>query len=358
MKLRTGLNNSKLEKIVYFRDRLDPEIILDALGIEATGRVGANIQAHCPNIHGLHATDDNNPSWGFHVDKLVFNCFVCGGGTIVDLVEQIKQCDEDAAIDWLRVNSDLEPSTAQEFQEEIERLLMPPELKEEVLPSYSKDSVFQYKYVHPYILDRGISAEVSDKMGVGFDAEHMAIVVPHFFRGQIVGIQRRHLLFKDGGYACPRCGKDSKHIPKYKNTSMFPKKTTLYNYDNIDFSQPVIVVESPMTALYLMSWGHTNVVATFGNFGPQQMVLLIKAPEVWIWPDNDKAGLENLKNSLLILERSTKIFIIPAIPGEKADAADLSSHLIPLYLDQRYPGCLYPMEGLKVYTTDDVEIGG
>lgn len=350
MKLQTvGLKNNKLDKIAFFQERLDPEVILEALGIESTGRVGPNIMAHCPDPHGLHKTNDNNPSWGFHVDKMVYNCFVCGGGTIVDLVEQFKGYDEETAIDWLRVNSDLDPATADDFRSEIEKILAPPNLTIETLPSYSTDSLFQYKFYHPYLLERGINGDVANRMNVGFDSEHMAIVIPHFFRGQLVGLQRRHLLYKDDKFACPRCGQTEKHVSKYKNTASFPKSTTLYNYDNLDFSEPIVVVESPFTALYLMSQGgYPNITATFGSFGPEQMALLLGAKEIWLWPDNDSAGLENLKNSLLILERSVRTFIIPAVPGEKSDGADVASEDLQKYFDAKYPSMLFGMDGLKV----------
>lgn len=336
---------SKLNKIEYFRDRLDPEVILEALGIEVVDHSGANLIAHCPNPD-MHENGDANPSWGFHTDKLLYNCFACGGGTVVDLVQNVKKFDEDTAVEWLRLHADFEPTTAKDFQQEIEKILAPDEARQESLPRYSPESVFQYKFVHPYLLHRGISAEVCDKMGVGFDPEHMAIVVPHFFRGQLVGIQRRHLIQREDKFICPRCSE--KHTPKYKNTAHFPKKFTLYNYDNLAYWKTVNVVESPMTALYLMSHGYENVTATFGNFGPEQMALLIGAKEVNLWPDNDSSGLKNLQDSLLILEKNVSAYIIPAVPGDKSDGANVPSTDLWKYMDARYPSTLFKLDGLKI----------
>lgn len=336
---------NKLDKIAYFRDRLDPEVILDALGIEVIGSSGANLIAHCP-LPENHENGDANPSWGFHPDKLVYNCFACGGGTVVDLVENVMHYDEDTAIEWLRVHTDLEPSTAKDFKEEIDKILAPVSKGEDPLPLYNPETVFQFKFYHPYLEERGISLEVANKMCVGFDPEHMAIVIPHWFRGRLVGIQRRHLLYKDDKYACPRC--DEKYIPKYKNTANFPKRNTLYNYDNLIRTEPIIIVESPFTALYLLSNGFDNVAATFGNFGPEQMALLIGFDEVYLWPDNDSSGMKNLQDSLLILERNVSTYIIPAVPGEKSDGANVAPKDLWTYIKARYPSTLFELDGLKI----------
>jgi len=331
-------NNQRLDKdegieLDFFKERLVPEELLPDLGIEMAHRDGDWIMCHCPDFGGNHKNDDSNPSFGFNTKTLMYNCFVCGGGNLFRLVEEMENVDREEAEKWLLAHSDLEPAEDNKFQEQIEAILTQHE-ESEVDPEYPKDALFPFNKTHPYLTERGITSEVISNYQIGFDEEHLGITIPHFFQGKLKGWQTRHLVEADGKYWCPKCELDPKYakkIPKYKNTPGFPKQNTVFGYDqamaycraaNISW---ILVVESPFTALYLASKGIHNVVATFGSFNAEQGSLLWPFEKVYFWPDNDAAGRENAGRAFKFLWKYVELYLVPPVPGDKSDAADLGT---------------------------------
>jgi hypothetical protein len=313
---------------------------------------------HCPDWLGNHKNGDAVPSFGFNTEKLTYNCFVCGGGSLLNLVQMMRGDTERQAEAWLLEHSNLEPADNNKFRAEIERILNP--IKEaDVDPNYPKDALFQFRRIHPYLLDRGISQNVLYEYQVGYDEEHYGITIPHFFMGNLKGWQTRHLVCKevDGKtvYWCPKCEPYHKmgKIPKYKNTSNFPKVNTLYGYDQAmayckaEGITNVIVVESPLTVLYLATQGYKNCMATFGSFNYEQAMLLVPFQTVYYWPDNDPAGLENAKRGIKALAQYVNLKIVPVVDGEKADAANLQPEAIEEYIFKSYPASLFDKLGLS-----------
>lgn len=336
-------------KVDHLIGRVDLEhVVLPALGVVVAKKTGSELLCHCPDLMGNHSNGDANPSFTTNEDKLVYNCFVCGGGSLVKLVQDVFAYDEPTALLWLEEHSNLAPSTSEDFADEIERLLAQHREQLEPFPEYPEDHLFQFEGFHPWLSDRGISREVAKDMQVGWDDTHCGIVFPHVFGGRLVGIQTRHLAMNARGqFLCPAEGVG---VPKYKNSTRFPRKHTLYNYDHALEYERVIVVESPMTVLYLKSCGYQHVVATFGaGLAPGQAQLLyVFHGGVFVWPDNDGAGDKTLSDALVMLERYVPMFIIPAVPGEKSDPADLQPEEIPHYIDAAYPSVLYPIDGIRV----------
>jgi DNA primase len=346
----------------HLRGRLDTEAFLDDLGIDIGFRKGEfQWQCHCPNLTGAHKHGDANPSFGFNEDKLAYNCFVCGGGNVVELVQMLRpSLTREEAVRYLEQFADM--NTSEGMVDRVQAILNPVvEEMSEILPDYPPENLFQYRKIHPYLYERGLSKEIITELQIGFDEEHMGITIPHFFMGKLVGLQRRHLAMdKDGNWDCPRCSLTDKRVPKYKNTSNFPKINTLYGYDRMkeklkkEGGQSVIVVESPMTALKLMSLGFNRVVATFGQWSTEQGMLLIAVPTVYFWPDNDPAGYNNTRLAINSLGKFTNLKIVPVVPTPKGDAAELNTaEEILSYLGQSYPASIFSMESkngeLKTY---------
>lgn len=345
----------------FFQGKIDGEQVLEALGIDIAFRRNDQIMCHCPDWLGNHANGDANPSFGFNEEKLVFNCFVCGGGSLFQLVENMMNCDEDGAIQFLMQQSNLEPQENDQFAAQIEHILNP---YEDIVPDpeYPESALFPFRKIHPYLYERGISREVIIDHQVGFDPDHYGIVIPHWFMGVLKGWQIRHLVEEDGVYFCPveSCNHDQKgkvkKVPKYKNTSGLPKDNTLYAYDQTmryckeNGVGDIIVVESPMTALYLKSHGFGSVMATFGQFSKAQSSLLWPFNRVFFWPDNDKAGMENAARAIENLWTNVILDIVLTVPGDKSDAADLAPDEIQEYLDQAIPAAIWTPKNSKTNT--------
>lgn len=340
----------------FYIGRLDGDELLEALGVDAAFHKNQWIMCHCPDWLGNHKNGDANPSFGFNPDELVYNCFVCGGGDVFQLVENMLVIDaededeRDRQVEqFLLSMAHLEPMDSADFQSEINRLMNP--IKEmEPDASYPETALFPFRKIHPYLLERGITKEVVVDHQVGFDEQHMGITIPHFFMGKLKGWQTRHLMEKDGEYMCPDkyCNPPyAKKTPKYKNTSGFPKVNTLYAYDQTmryckaNGIGDIIVVESPMTVLYLKSCGFGNVMGTFGQFNTEQGSLLWPFNKVYFWPDNDKAGRENTWRAIRALERYVNLLIVPVVSGDKSDAANLEPDEISKYIGDAEPAILW-----------------
>lgn len=336
--------------IAYLKNRLDFEEVLEALGIQVSHWNGDWLMCHCPDPV-MHKNGDANASFGFNVDEMYANCFVCGSKTLLKLVEEQLEVSEKDAVAWLREQSTFEPAKEEDLIEKINQILHPVE-KVEILPEFPDSAVFKYRFVHPYLTDRGISPEVIKEMNVGFDEDHLGIVIPHWWKGKLRGWQVRHLLEKDGKWYCPTCGqgnsptvaKKPKETAKYNNTIGFPKKKTLYNYDNVT-TNGVIVVESPMTVLKLKTLGFTSCVATFGSFSKEQAQALAKFDMVLFWPDNDPAGFTNAFHAIKYLKELTKLYLVPPVEGDKSDAGDLeTSEEVENYLHQAMTPAIYQLQ--------------
>jgi hypothetical protein len=356
----------------HLKGILDTEALLSDLGIDFSHwHKEHQAMCHCPDLAGLHENGDRNPSFGFNDEKLVFNCFQCGGGNVLELVQMMKpeyarrfkgdhQKDQDT-ISYLEQFADF--NARDSMADQIGAILNQPEERPEIMPDYPPDSLFQYRKIHSYLYERGLTKDVIVQMQVGFDDDHGSIVIPHFFQGKLVGIQRRHLAQDDqGNFICPRCEENMKSVPKYKNTPNFPKVNTLYGYDQMkqamleEDGRSVIVVESPFSALKLKSLGFHRVVATFGQFSKEQGMLLIAVPTVYYWPDNDYAGLQNAWRSIASLGQYTSVKIVPVLPDLKGDPGDLTNpDEVTKYLQNAYSAALFKLySSEKLATLDDV----
>lgn len=304
---------------------------------------------HCPNWLDNHKNGDANPSFGFNEKELVANCFVCGQ---IDLIELVKLCggieDDARALAFLEAHSDLQASTSDDLVNRVQEI-MHPEEEIKVMPEYDSSILDQWRFLHPYLEERGIDKEIAKEMQIGYDERHDAIVIPLFFQDKLRGWQWRHLS------TCDICDP----TPKYKSTRNLPKSKSLYGYDRLlrtltAEENYVIVVESPMSVLKLLSLGVNNVVATFGSYSREQGMLLQPIQNLFFWGDNDGAGFTNAQHCISINKFFNSVKIVPAIPGEKSDPANLNTREeVEAYLNEAYPSSLFPVRSRgKLYERD------
>ncbi len=356
----------------HLRGRLETEALLEDLGIDFSHwEKEHQAMAHCPNLLGYHENGDRNPSFGFNDEKLAFNCFGgCYKGNVIELVQLMKpeyahrfehDLERDqAAVTYLEKFADF--SVEVSLADKIGTILNPKKEAPAPMPDYPLENLFKFRKIHPYLYERGLTKDVIVEMQVGFDDIHCGIVIPHIFQGKLRGWQTRHLAQdREGNFLCDYCERESGEsmargkVGKYKNTRHFPKVNTLYGYDQMkealraEAGHSVIVVESPMTALKLKSWGFNRIVATFGSFSQEQGMLLIAVPTVYFWPDNDYAGYQNALACITGLGTYTTVKIVPAVPGKKSDAADIEDiDGVMKYLQNAYFASLF-----KLYSKDN-----
>lgn len=330
---------------------IDPVDLLESLGVNIASISGDEIICHCPFTEN-HKNGDRNPSFSLNSTHMVYNCFTCGGGNVVQLVRRLNNSTADEAEDYL-IKSFNPLTTTKSLRDEIMKRFVKEEKEE--LPSYPMSILDDYHQFHDYMLTRNVSKDVCRDMLIGYDIKHNGITIPHVFKGKLVGWQTRHLLTDEatGNNICMYCGNSFKHVPKYINSPHFPKKQTLYNYSNaLEYadlnSTQVIVVESPMSVLRLITEGYKASVATFGSWTIEQIGLLTCCNKgVLLWPDNDQAGEQNLARAIeYLLAYIPDVKIIPVVGKAKGDAGDLDTEAIHQHIANAYSPWLFMRNGM------------
>jgi hypothetical protein len=340
MKLRKG-EIPVITNYDHLRGKLRSKSLFEDLGIEFSHPQGSWQMYHCPNWLDNHKNGDANPSFGFNEKELRANCFVCGQ---IDLIDLVKICggitDDAQALQFLEAHSDMQAATSDDLINRVQEI-MHPDAENVIMPDYNPDILNQWRFLHPYLKERGITDEIAKEMLIGYNEEHDAIVIPLFFQNKLRGWQLRHLSSCD---VCPP------PVPKYKSTKNLPKIRSLYGYDRMlktitAENNFVIVVESPMTVLKLLSLGFDNVVATFGSFSREQGMLLQPIQTIFFWGDNDGAGYTNTQRCIDTNRFFNSVRIVPAVPGEKSDPANLNTREeVERYLNVSYPSSLFAIK--------------
>lgn len=308
-----------------FASRINIDAFEEAIDFEVleTDKNNNDI-GHCPDPWNLHKHGDTTGKFAIHRDKKVYNCWVCGGGSLLSLAMEIKDLDEVAATDWLYQFASEDAISEEEFEDEISRLLVTEIDRKKPLPYFNERVLDRLEPAYEWAEGRGISKSVVDAFKVKFDPEAVrrskknadyigpAILMPHFWQGRLVGWQTRWL------------DEDRpKWLPKYTNTADFPKEFTVFNYDREYFSEEVVVCESVPTVYVCATYG-IPAMATFGsNVNDTQMRYLRKCVNgLIVAPDNDGAGAKYVDALYEGLDRFVPLKMAEPV-GEEDEGGDL-----------------------------------
>jgi hypothetical protein len=305
-----------------FSDDIDMDAFYEGIGFLPLYEKGDEDIGFCPDPWEQHKNGDSTGKLAFNREKKVFNCWVCGGGNLLSWAMASQNLDPEEATDWLEQFADFGEKADEEFLSDIKKILsqLDPKREEVVLPYFNDNVLNRWSgtsvswkeaadYPEPspwdWFEERGISLDVALRFAIGYDHKAVkypprnkktgeplgdpyqgpAMVLPHFWKGRLVGWQHRWLL-----------DDRPKWCAKYTNTSDFPKRYTLWNFDGVHGrALPPVVVESVPTAVMIESLGWP-AIATFGaSITPEQLKLLRRFQQGVIFaPDNDRPGLEGL----------------------------------------------------------------
>ena len=317
--------------------RIDWEKLYDELGWEPIYTRGDEDKGYCLMPQN-HTHGDSTGKLAINRAKGLYNCWVCGGGTVVQLVSAVRSLSAQDSLKYLSqfVDSSTKEST-DEFTTRVARLLAKEtESPRRVSPPVFNPNVLKdWQTPHEWFDSRHIRDGVRQSFQAGFDPvarryspehgtyEGPGIILPHFWGGSLVGWQTRWL---DG---------KPKWLPKYTNTTDFPRETTLWGYDSAATSEHApIVVESVPTALYLISEGHP-AIATFGAQITEAQLRHLRQFQqgVILAPDNDSAGRKWLDTTTKYLERFIPVNSVGPVEGEGADLGDLQPTQLQWHLE-------------------------
>ena len=214
------------------------------------------------------------------------HCFTCGYSA--DLPTFVGDCfggDRDFGKKWLTTKFGSSYNLSVDYLEPI--ILDTPKktfLDEAVLN--------KYMYYHPYMWKRGLSKDVVDRFGIGYDKDHNAITFPVWDeKDNLVMITSRNVSNK---YF---------HIEANKDKPVY-----LLNFINRDKIDKVYVCESQINALTLHSWGYP-AIALFGTGSHYQYDILNKCGirNYILCFDGDSAGdkgrdrfIKNIRKDVLV----------------------------------------------------------
>lgn len=314
--------------------------LLSEFGVTSvTVRDNGEMIHSCPLPFGQHKNGDASASASLNFLKLTFNCFGCGAsGGLLWFIATCRGEDTDQSRAWLADQTGTGPdeqslSSLLEFFDAVYNAPSRPQA--EPIPKMSPKVLDPWRRIHPYLTDppeqagRGIPVETILHFNVGYaerykvrfkapdgdpraDRDGMVaieserIVIPHFWKGDLVGWQTRRLA-KDGS-------------AKYLSSPAFPKDTTIYNYD--DKRREAVVVESPMSVL--ARYHHIpHIEGTFGaKMTDRQLRLISMHPRVILWLDPDPAGWTATKRAGSYLEPYCDVWVVDN--PWNADAGDLN----------------------------------
>lgn len=287
---------------------------------------GRNYLCVCP----FH--DDHSPSMSVSSEKQIYKCFSCGAsGNVFTFVSEYENVSfiEAVSIVANKIGRQLSLDTYQRnvkqvFKEEYDIMNLSQKFYQNNLrTAFGKDAL-------NYLKERGLNEDIIKEFGIGLSLDSndsllkllnsknydnkklIDIGLINNINGNIYDMFSRRITFplwdKDGnivGFSA-RIYRGEKDTSKYMNsreTKIFKKGETLYNYHNAKDvakrEKKIIVVEGFMDAIRISSVGIKNVVALQGTAMTEDQINLLKKlrVKVILCLDNDQAGLTATVNN-------------------------------------------------------------
>jgi twinkle protein len=254
-------------------------IISKGLGLNQVGS-----KYRCPNNHA-HKNNDRNPSMSWDNALNQFHCFGCGMN--IDLYGYYREHLNYTHQEVLRELLDKQDYTKTSMQQKRDSFIT----EKQKLKPITRECV-------DYIKTRGISENTIKAFKlVSYENE---IVFPYFRYETLVG------------------GKKRKPIPKPspKCTSLIGSKPYLFNSENIDTREDLIICEGEFDCMAIYECGFQNVVSVGAGANSlsamleQAEELLNKFNNLIIVSDNDQAGeemdkvmLERYKDKIKLIDK-------------------------------------------------------
>lgn len=279
--------------------------LLQEFGARNVSLIGNELHHSCVLPFGLHRHGDQKPSASINIDKMVASCFVCGGGSLMWWVATCRGTGGTEAKRWIREHTGVDGTSLAALVQFFDEVYSPKDNREPPIPTYSDSVLDPWRLIHPYLTEiRKIPVKTLIQFRVGFNPDNDRVVIPHFWKGKLVGWVTRRIA--------------NDHSLRYQYTPSFPKKQTIYNYQE---REAPVIVESQMSVLRQYEEHHA-IEATFGaSVSKEQIRLLGCHPRVYLFFDNDEAGYQATKFLGEALSIYTDVRVV-CNPYE-ADAGDL-----------------------------------
>lgn len=229
----------------------------------------------CP----FHSHNFRSPSFQINLQKRLYCCYSCGaGGHIrrllyhfdIPLFDGINTQEE--YVDKLQ---NLANDLKKEFQ-----------LDESEINQADEKELSNYRYFHPYLLERGFTREIILRNKIGFNKENATITIPIYFKDVYYGALQRTVI---------------NSIPKYIYPKNLQKSSLFYEPIpvKLEDEEVEIYVEGPLDALKIAQFGY-RVRAILGcQMSGTQLRMMENSPhKIILALDNDDPGHKGIEDIL------------------------------------------------------------
>ena len=307
---------------------------------------GRNYICVCP----FH--DDHSPSMSVSAEKQIYKCFACGAtGNVFTFVAEYENVSFIEAVGIVAEKSGIDINIGNFKQEVVNQYKTEHEVMELANKFYQNNLKTQAGVeALKYLTSRGISDEVIKSASIGLSLDSpdallnlltkknydikllQELGLVNQVNGKTYDVFSRRITFplwdKDGnivGFSARiyRGEKDASKYMNSKETKIFRKGETLYNYhnakDEAKRKKEIIIVEGFMDAIRLVVSGIKNVVALQGTAMTTEQISLLKKlrSKVVLCLDNDNAGLLATANNGEELVKSGIETYVIRLSGEK-----------------------------------------
>ena len=270
---------------------------------------GNDIMVNCP-FHKFG--QERKPSFGINKTTMQCHCFSCGySGSLYDVISKIFGYDDNGEYGkkWLSTNF---LAVAIEERKPLNLNFTRNKIKKKS-NFITEEELDRYRYIHPYMYERGLTDEIIEKFDVGYDSVSNCITFPVCdINKNCVFIARRNVAYKYFNYPT------DVQKPVY---GAYLFVGGLYKY--------AVICESIFNALTCWKWG-IPAVALLGTGTKNQYKILNDLPvrKYIIATDPDEAGERAADKLRRNLSRSKiiKYYVIP----EGKDLNDLDKKVLDL----------------------------
>lgn len=270
-----------------------------------------DIMTTCPFHKG---GQERKPSFGISKIDGTCHCFACGWvGSLTEMISAVFGYTDNGSYGekWLSRNF---LSLSVELRKPLEVNMSRANSRTLAkAPGFTEEELDSYRYIHPYMYERGLTDEIIEEFDIGYDAGTSAITFPCYYAdGTPAFIARRSVRTKYFNYP------EDAEKPVYGAERFYRKE--------YDFA---VICESIFNALTCWKWG-LPAVALLGTGAKEQYDILRNMPvrKFILGLDPDEAGR---KGSLKLREALGKSKIITefSIP-QGCDINDLDEKVLEL----------------------------
>lgn len=281
--------------------------IISTFGLRNATVSRDEILCSCPFSQN-HPNGDRHPSFRLNSEKGVYICYACGEkGNIVQLAEKVLGMSPFEARSTFSVDL---------TDDAIDGLMRAQGVERKTLTPLQMDISGWAANDHPYWHLRGFTDATIGKWKLGYDPVENRVVVPVYFRKELVGWSKRAV--------------DDFTLPKWMHSNDMPKSDILFGMDNFS-GDSAVLVEAPLSVVMLDQHGISNAVASFGCKLSDSQARLLRANynNVLVFYDPDEAGQRGALDAARKLEDFMDVYMAPMTRDDPA-AMTLEENLAAL----------------------------